>query len=148
MPGTMSVLCLRTRSAMSTLGTSALVLTSAMAPACGSRQVSAAAEAGHPVAGNRQVVRAGWPACARSTARGSAGSTAIRAMPIGHLVRADRQVVVLRPALGDELLSAPTIQPTRTPGIPYAFDRPLVTITRSLMPQKLFVRGRSISAPR
>src|SRR3972149_10210046 len=32
--------------------------------------------------------------------------------------------------------------------MPYAFDRPLVTMTRSLMPQKLFVRGREISAPR
>jgi hypothetical protein len=36
----------------------------------------------------------------------------------------------------------------RTPGIPYAFERPLVTMTRSLMPQNDLVRGRSISAPR
>ena len=36
----------------------------------------------------------------------------------------------------------------RTPGMPYAFESPLVTITRSLMPQKLGVRGQWISAPR
>ena len=36
----------------------------------------------------------------------------------------------------------------RTPGIPYAFDRPLVTITLSLIPQKLRVRSPSSSAPR
>ena len=40
------------------------------------------------------------------------------------------------------------IQPMRTPGIPYAFDRPLVTMTCSLMPQKDRVRWPSSSAPR
>ena len=113
-----------------------------MAPACGSRHVSSAAEPGNPVTGDRQVVLEG----SRGSARNSAPVLRLRPPPAPCDPRAcsDRssssRAASSSPRRGP---AAPTIQPMRTPGIPYAFDSPLVTMTRSLMPQKL-ARSRPV----